>query len=192
MKKVKNPRSGLSWSEITLVLIKKTIRLVLKFESGWRCCFWRWADWCSCCTSVVPSCFPATPSCLWQPLLPSLQSLGLHCLPLWHSVGSHMVLPQLLKQWLCVGLHGWCLAQSLLHVVVGVRMPQAPSCGDKLVSCISRCLCNSASRSTPYSSVLPSVVHNLSWIINEDRWATGVAVKNIPCYGEDRRILQLS
>lgn len=29
MKKVKNPRSDLSWSEITLVLIKKTIRLVL-------------------------------------------------------------------------------------------------------------------------------------------------------------------
>lgn len=35
-------------------------------------------------------------------------------------------------------------------------MPQAPSCGDKLASCVSRCLCNSASRSTPYSSVLPS------------------------------------
>lgn len=106
MKKVKNPRSGLSWSEITLVLIKKTIRLVLKFESGWRCCFWRWADWCSCCTSVVPSCFPATPSCLWQPLLPSLQSLGLHCLPLWHSVGSHMVLPQLLSSGSVLGCMG--------------------------------------------------------------------------------------
>jgi hypothetical protein len=37
----------------------------------------------------------------------------------------------------------------------GVGMLQVPSCGGKLVSRISRCLCNSASRSTPYSSVLP-------------------------------------
>lgn len=86
MKKVKNPRSGLSWSEITLVLIKKTLRLVLKFESGWRCCFGRWAAWCSCRSSVVPApphqISPASEKNPPQPPVP------FPYLPLWHSVGS--------------------------------------------------------------------------------------------------------
>lgn len=58
MKKVKNPRSDLSWSEITLVLIKKTIRLVLgsRVAEILFCSFllfWRRADWCYCCSFVV-------------------------------------------------------------------------------------------------------------------------------------------
>lgn len=154
MKKVKNPRSGLSWSEITLVLIKKTIRLVLKFENGWHCCFWRWAGWCSCCSSVVPSCLPVLPSAsdnycpLSNPLASIASPSSIHRVATWYCSSCLAVA-------LCWALHGWCLAQSLLHVMVGGRDAASSSCGGKLVSCISRCVCNSASRSTPYSSVLP-------------------------------------
>lgn len=187
MKKVKNPRSGLSWSEITLVLIKKTIRLVLKFESGWHCCFRRWADLCSC-RSVVPFSLPQLPlasdtDCLFPTSLPP-------CLPLWHSLGSQENVSWLLQPWLCVGLHGWCLAQFPLHVLGGVGMPQAGAVGKSFVIafpdvCVTMVV-------LPLLQLCPSVVHTLSWILSTDRWPTGVAVKNKPCYGEDRWILQLS
>lgn len=151
MKKVKNPRSGLSWSEITLVLIKKTIRLVLKFESGWRCCFWRWADWCSCLSSVVPSPPPSPPLPLI--LLPSLQPLASPCLPLWHSMGSQKLCLVALAMALCWA--AWVVLGAVPAACLGGSgCHRLRAVGKSFVSRISRCLCNSGSRSTPYSFVL--------------------------------------
>lgn len=153
MKKVKNPRSGLSWSEITLVLIKKTIRLVLKFENGWHCCFWRWADWCSCCPSVVPSCLPvltpASDNCcpLSNPSASIASSSSIHWGATWHC-SSCLAVALCWAAWEVLGA-------VLAACCGGGRDAASSSCGGKLVSCISRCVCNSASRSTPYSSVLP-------------------------------------
>lgn len=153
MKKVKNPRSGLSWSEITLVLIKKTIRLVLKFESGWHC-FWRWADWCSCCSSVVPfSLSPCSPLCLWY-YCPLSNLLARLAFPLWHSMGSKTIhVLAALAMALCWA--AWVVLGAVPAACVGGSgCHRLGAVGKSFVSRISRCLCNYGSRSTPYSFVL--------------------------------------
>lgn len=90
----------------------------------------------SLCGPFLPLPSPSPPPTLhlryYHPLSNLLARLAS---PLWHSVGSQTPTSWLLSPWLCVGLHGWCLAQFLLHVL-GVGMPQAPSCGEKL--CQSR------------------------------------------------------
>lgn len=101
--------------------------------------FWRWADWIflsSLCGPFLPlpSPSPASP-----PISPRLWYY--HPLP---NLLAHLTSPVgiqwsqkptswLLSRWLCVGLHGWCLAQFLLHAL-GVGMPQAPSCWEKALS----------------------------------------------------------
>lgn len=104
-----------------------------------------WLMFLSFCCPLLP---PPAPPCLryW------LSSFRPPCppprLPLWHSVGSQEHMSWLLQQWLCVGLHGWCLAQFLLHVLGGLGC-HGRSCREKLCHRISRCLCNYGSPSTP-------------------------------------------
>lgn len=66
-----------------------------RFESCWNLfCFWRWADWCYCCSFVVAlllSCPPAPPHLLWH-----TNHRGWLRAPAWP-----------LQPWQCVGLHGW-------------------------------------------------------------------------------------
>lgn len=157
MKKVKNPRSGLSWSEITLVLIKKTLRLVLKFESGWHCCSGRWADWCSCLSSVVPAPFPKSRLPLILPSAPPPHASP-HCLPLQHSLQSRKPCPVASAMALCWA--AWVVLGAVSAACRGgLGCCRLQADGKSFVSRLSRCLCNSGSRSTPYSFILPLCTH---------------------------------
>lgn len=106
MKKVKNPRSDLSWSEITLVLIKKTIRLVLGSRVAEICSVFEGGltDVIVVLLLLLSSSSPA----LVPPFPPPLAYV-----PLW--VASS---PGVAASAVAVCGFAWvvCLAQDLLHV----------------------------------------------------------------------------
>lgn len=80
-----------------------------------------------CCPLLPPSPTPASDNCC--PLSNSLAFIAslssIHWVATWCCSSCLAVA-------LCWALHGWCLAQYLLHVVVGVGMPQAPAVGVSL------------------------------------------------------------
>lgn len=99
-----------------------------RFESCWNLfCFWRWADWCYCCSFVVAlllPCPPAPPRLLWH-----TYHHGWLQAPAWP-----------LQPWQCVGLHGWFAWRRTCCMPTGGGMPVAPGCVEGCVSRIPQCL----------------------------------------------------
>lgn len=123
----------------------------------WRCRFGRWAAWCSCRSSVVPAPPPKSPPPLKRTPSPNLlPPTPTYPFGIWWVAKDHVMVASALAlcwaAWVVLGAgSAACLGGS------GCRRLWAD--GKSFVSRISRCLCNSGSRSPPYSFILPLCTH---------------------------------
>lgn len=78
--------------------------------------------------------------------------------PLWHSVGSKKIRHGCFSAGSVLGCMGGAW-RRLCCMPWGVRVPQALRCWEELCQSHFRCLCNSGSRSPPYSFILPLCTH---------------------------------